>query len=189
MKKISMTILFFILLVFQLTNVVATTSNSPLPTVDYVDLKKYAGSWYEISRLPNWFEKKALYGNVKANYTLNEKKGYVKVHNSYQDKNGNVKSAHAIAFVVDKQTNSRLKVSFTPLLKYLGIFPAPYEIIALDQKDYQYAMVGTPDRKYLWILSRKNILDERIYESLLSQAQKLGFDTSALYMNPLNPEL
>lgn len=157
----------------------------PLPTVASVDVERYMGSWYEIARLPNYFEKKVVSGNVQAHYTLNKKSNYVEVRNSYETENGEIKHADAIAFVVDKKTNSRLKVSFVPLLKYAGLFAAPYYIIALDEKNYQYAMVGTPDRKYLWILSRNIVLNANIYTMLISKASELGFKTEELIVNPL----
>ena len=156
-----------------------------LPTVASVNMERYMGEWYEIARLPNRFEKNSIYGNVKAEYKMNSKKGYVEVHNSYQDQNGEVKSAKGIAFVTDPETNSKLKVSFFPVLKYWGVGSAPYYIIELDEKNYKYAMVGSPDRKYLWILARSKALPTLTYNSLVKRAQELGFETQSLFVNPI----
>ncbi len=163
-----------------------TSQQMGLPTVASVNVEKYMGEWYEIARLPNMFEKNSVYGNVKAEYKLNAKKSYVEVYNSYQDQNGEIKSAHGIAFITDPETNSKLKVSFVPVLKYWGIASAPYYIIELDEKNYRYAMVGTPDRKYLWILSRTKSLPTLTYNALVKRAQDLGFETQRLFVNPVD---
>lgn len=156
----------------------------PLATVSSVDVEKYMGRWYEIARLPNNFEKQSIYGNVQADYILDKEKNYVEVLNSYETKDGHTKTAHGIAFITDKKTNSKLKVSFVPILKKWGLFSAPYYIVALDQQDYHYAMVGTPDRQYLWILSREPKMDARVYDSLLKDATTLGFKTDKIFVNP-----
>ena len=53
---------------------------------------------------------------------------------------------------MDKVTHAKLKVWF------FWPFKGDYWIIDLDP-DYQWAVVGVPSRKYLWILSRTPTLD------------------------------
>ena len=155
-------------------------SGSPskdLPTVDVVDIERYAGLWYEIARLPNSFEKNLTC--VTANYTL-LKKGKIEVLNKgYSTKKGAFKSSRGRAWVPDDKYPGRLKVSF------FWPFAGNYYIISLD-KDYQYALVGDPSREYLWILSRSQDLDDSVYSRLIKTARENGFDTDQLIRVPHN---
>jgi len=142
-------------------------------TVEKVDLNRYAGLWYEISRLPNSFEKGLEC--VTANYTL-KSNGKVEVLNKgYSSKKGAFKSSKGKAWVPDDNYPGKLKVSF------FWPFAGNYYIIALD-KDYKYALVGDPSRKYLWVLSRTRELDKAIYSKLLEKARSQGFDTDQMIL-------
>lgn len=152
-----------------------------LETVDYVDVNKYMGTWYEIGKLPNKFQKKCLAS--KAVYSLKDN-NTVKVTNlCTTHKNGKLKKAKGIAFIADSETNSKLKVGFAPFFKYLGWFSGDYYIMDLAS-DYSYVLVGEPSRKFLWILSRTPELDETIYEDLLNIASERGFDVSKVKKSP-----
>lgn len=141
----------------------------PLKTVMQVDLKKYVGLWYEVSKIPNSFQDQCAYGTT-AEYKL-EKDGSIQVINKCYDENGEPDIADGVANVVDKSTNAKLEVSF---VSFLGIRPfwGDYWIIGLDE-NYQWAVVGTPSRKYGWILSRTPALNDEtmvtIFEILKSQ--------------------
>lgn len=147
------------------------TPPNDLPTVDKVDLYRYAGLWYEIARLPNSFEKDLEC--VTANYTL-LKNGKIEVLNKgYSTRKGAFKSSKGKAWRSDEKYPGRLKVSF------FWPFAGDYYIISLD-KDYQYALVGDPSRKYLWILSRTQQLDESIQSNLIKIARANGFETDQM---------
>ena len=148
--------------------------NTPLETVPYVDLKKYAGTWYEIASFPQRFQKGCHC--TKAEYTLHLD-GYVEVYNSCRKNSaaGNLKSITGKAFVADEKTNAKLKVQFFWPLK------GDYWILELAE-DYSYAVVGTPDRKYLWILSRKPQMANKIYGELKTRMQKKGFEIAKLQL-------
>jgi apolipoprotein D and lipocalin family protein len=150
-----------------------------LKTVEYVDIPKYMGTWYEIAKFPQWFEK-GLVG-VTATYTLLPN-GKVQVLNSgyKNDFNGKLKVAKGKAWVVDKKSNAKLKVSF------FWPFAGNYWIIELG-KDYEYAVVGYESRKYLWILSRKPQMEEALYNELLERIQAKGFDLSKIEKTPQKP--
>ncbi len=152
---------------------------SGLETVKYVDIVRYMGTWYEIAKFPQRFEK-GLVG-VKADYTLLPN-GRVRVLNSgYEgDFNGELRSTEGTARVVDTSTNAKLKVTF------FWPFSGDYWILELG-KDYEYAVVGEESRKYLWILSRTPQMDESLYEGILSRLQEKGFDISRLEKNPQKP--
>lgn len=150
-----------------------------LKTVDYVDIQRYMGTWYEIAKFPQWFEK-GLVG-VTANYTLLPN-GKVRVINSgyKNDFNGKLKIAKGRAWIVDKVTNAKLKVSF------FWPFAGNYWIIELG-KDYEYAVVGYQSRKYLWILSRKPQMEESLYNELLKHIKEKGFNLLKIEKTPQKP--
>ena len=158
---------------------IARAAKRPLQVVPSVDLSRYAGEWYEIARLPNRFQKKCA-GEVKANYTI-KANGDIDVVNRCREVNGKIAEAQGTARRADKdKPNSILEVRFAPsLLSFLPFVWGDYQIIALAD-DYSYSMVGTPDRKYLWILARSPQLNEETYERLIAEAKEQGFDVGRL---------
>jgi apolipoprotein D and lipocalin family protein len=142
-------------------------STQELSIVDQVDIQKYLGTWYEIARLPNSFEKGLEC--VTATYTLKDN-GKIEVLNKGRsiEKENVSKSAKGTAWVPDAEYPGRLKVTF------FWPFSGNYYIMALDE-NYQYALVGDPSRKYLWVLSRSKTLDDGIYSALMDHANKDGF--------------
>ena len=156
---------------------------SPPPTQDWVDLARYAGRWYEIARLPNRFQRQCA-GDVTATYTLRAGGG-VTVLNQCRKADGTTASAEGEARRADPHgPASRLKVRFAPgFLSFLPFVWGDYWILELD-RDYRYALVGDPARKYLWVLSRTPTMDGTTYESLTAAATRLGFDASRLVRTP-----
>ncbi|MES2708595.1 MAG: lipocalin family protein [Verrucomicrobiota bacterium] len=154
-----------------------TGGHPRLPTVKRVDLRKYSGTWHEVARLPQFYEAGCL--QATAEYTPNPDGG-VKVVNTCYKKRGKVTSIEGKAVPVPGSRNARLKVSFQGLA---ALAPVPeegnYWIIALDP-DYQWSMVGTPDRKALWMLSRVAALPYPTYQMLKEKARALGYDTTRL---------
>lgn len=144
----------------------------PLDTVESVDIQKYLGKWYEIALLPNSFEEGCHC--TTAEYSLIDSNTIRVVNTCNQDSsNGEIDQAKGKAFVVEGSNNSKLKVQF------FWPFKGDYWILKLD-KDYKYALVGSPNREYLWILSRTPQLENEIIDELKSIAQNKGFDTSKL---------
>jgi len=150
----------------------------PLTTVKQVDLNKYAGLWYEVAKIPNSFQDHCAYGTT-AEYKL-QKDGSIQVINKCYDENGEADIADGVANIVDKKTNAKLEVSF---VSFLGIRPfwGDYWIIGLDD-NYQWAVVGTPGRKYGWVLSRTPSLPEETMQKIF---EILKFQ----HYNPNNFEL
>ncbi len=141
---------FFILLAAAGVRAQDTRANSEVTTVDSVDLGRYVGTWYEIARIPNPFQKQCV-RNTTATYRL-MKNGEIEVINRCIDSEGKINEAKGVAKVVDKRTDAKLEVSFVSIFG-VHLFWGDYWIIGLDS-DYRYAVVGTPSRKYGWILSR-----------------------------------
>ncbi len=143
--------------------------HNKLEVVPHVELKKYLGKWYEIAHLPARFQEGCT--DTTATYTLNED-GSISVLNECR-KSGKVKQAKGKAKVVDKDSGAKLKVTF------FWPFYADYWIINLG-KDYDYAVVGTPNRKYLWILSRTPQMDDKLFSQLIESVKSKGFDVNNL---------
>lgn len=158
--------------IMGILSILGCSSAKDLPTVQKVNLQKYTGLWYEIARLPNSFEDGLEC--ITAEYSLNEN-GTIKVINSgYSIKEkGKLSQSEGIAKVPNPQEPGRLKVSF------FRPFWGKYYIFELED-NYQYALVGSPSRKYFWILSRTKQLDELIIKNLLEKATNQGFDVSNL---------
>ncbi len=146
------------------------SSSRDLPVVEEVDLEKYAGKWYDIAHLPQSFQ--AGCKCVTAEYT--PEKDFVRVVNTcVNEDNDESRNVKGKAFPVKGTNNARLKVQF------FWPFRGDYYIIALED-DYSMAMVGAPNRKYLWILSREPKPDPNKMEDYLNRARELGFRTDKL---------
>lgn len=151
---------------------------TPLPTIPALDLERYAGVWHEIARLPSWFQRRCA-GPAQASYALRSD-GRIQVHNSCRTDRGDTLEADGIGEAASAEHPGRLRVSFAPgWLRGLGIGWGDYWIVALAD-DYQWSLVGTRDRKYLWILARNPALDPAIVQQLVTRAQSLGFPVEAL---------
>jgi apolipoprotein D and lipocalin family protein len=161
-----------LLVIFGVALFGAAYSQEKPTVVSTVDLKKYAGTWYEIARLPNSFEKKLKC--ITATYTLRND-GKIDVLNKgyYITEPAKVNTAKGIAWLPDKNSPAKLKVQF------FWPFSGNYWIIDLD-KDYKYVLVGDPSYKYMWILCREKKMAEETYRMLLKKATDNGFDIKPL---------
>lgn len=159
---------------------------APLKTVPSVDLKRYSGKWYEIARYPNRFQKQCV-GNTSATYTIKQN-NKIEVLNECLTKDGSVDAAKGEAKVVDKTTNTKLKVRFAPsFLSAFGFVWGDYWVIDLG-RNYEYSVVGDPKREYLWILSRTPELPEPVYQNILRRVQDMGFNPGKLEKTPQKAE-
>ena len=148
---------------------------SPVRTVETVDLERYAGDWYEVARLPNRFQRRCV-SDVRARYVIRTD-GQLDVLNQCRTADG-VIEARGVARIVDTRTSAKLKVRFAPAaLSFLPFVWGDYWILGLAA-DYSWAVVGSPDRKYLWILSRRPELPANARTAALATASANGFDTS-----------
>lgn len=151
-------------------------------TVEFVDFNKYLGRWYEIARLPNFFEKDDMQ-NIVADYSLLPS-GNIAVRNSSTRAGGKESEVNGVARAVDT-SNSKLKVTFAPApLRVLPFVWGNYWILELDD-DYQWALVGDPTHKFLWILSRTPQLADSTYEHVCGLITKKGYDVDRL-IKPLH---
>ena len=166
---------FFILalMVSFLTTLCSCVSDNNAPrrvsAVENFDVERYMGTWYEIARLPQWFERNMI--NVKAEYTL-QQDGTVKIKNAGV-RDGQVKVAEGVARFKGWKKIGLLEVSFN---KH---FYSDYRIIRLAD-DYHYAVVTGKTKDSLWILSRKPQMPQRELDEILSFLLGLDFDISKL---------
>jgi apolipoprotein D and lipocalin family protein len=161
----------------------APLMRAPLQVVAPVDLKRYAGLWHEQARLPNRFEKSCA-GPVTAEYTPLPD-GTVEVRNRCQQADGQFDESIGSARVVPvagQPGAGRLEVRFAPAwLGWLPVVWGDYWILKLD-RDYQVSLVGTPNRQYLWVLSRSPVLDPATLQAELDYARTLGFDVDKVVL-------
>jgi apolipoprotein D and lipocalin family protein len=148
----------------------------PLEVVENVDLGRYSGTWYEIARYPNSFERGCV--GVTAEYTPLDD-GRIKVVNTCVESSldGPSREIQGYARVADPTTNAKLKVTF------FWPFEGDYWIIDLAE-DYSYAVVGSPSRRLLWILSRTPTMDDELYQQILDTLPARGFDPDLLSLVP-----
>mgnify|MGYP003482003947 CR=1 FL=1 len=146
-------------------------SRGELPTVASVDLARYAGTWYEIARLPMWFQRHCV--DSKAVYAVRPD-GRVGVHNECVTDDGGLATADGVATVVDTKTNARLMVVFDNWFARLfgSSREGNYWILDLDP-EYRTVLVGTPDRRYLWILARAPQIDGGEHHAIVVEAHAL----------------
>jgi lipocalin len=144
----------------------------PLATVQEVDLERYSGTWYEIARFPHSFEKGLKC--VSATYSIMDH-GKVRVVNRGRHIDDPAEASEAVgtAWQPDADEPGKLKVRF------FWPFAGKYWILYLDEA-YQHVLVGSPNRKYLWILSRHKSMEQDTYQQLVDKAGAMEFDTSKL---------
>lgn len=166
----------YFLLILLFTN--CSDDMKPLKTVAHVDIDRYLGKWFEIARLPNSFEKGLIC--CTAEYTMRDDGKLNVINSGHPEKNPEkIKTATGKAWLPDENITSKLKVQF------FWPFRGDYYIFHLDE-DYQYVLVGAPSRKYLWLLSRKPVIDDILYDKLMDVAKSNDFDVSTIYKTPQN---
>lgn len=146
---------------------------SEVTSVSSLDLDRYLGLWYEIGRLPlRWEAPEST--DITANYTRHDD-GSLRVDNRCIDENGKPSQAIGWATPVDGQPG-RLQVTFLPeLLRWIPFTKGDYWVLKIDD-EYSVALVGTPNRKNLWLLVREPVIDPATREAYLAEATRQGFD-------------
>jgi apolipoprotein D and lipocalin family protein len=165
--KIVIVIIAVMALGLLFSGCVKSSGVPPLKTVAHVDLGRYIGTWHEIARYPNSFQKGCT--GSTATYTLREDGEIDVVNRCRDDSDGSLREAKGRAWVVDPTSNARLKVSF------FWPFRGDYWIVDLGS-DYEFAVVGAPSRKYLWVLSRTPHMDDDVFNGIMERIEQLGFE-------------
>lgn len=146
-----------------------------LPTAEYVDINRYIGKWYAISSLPQFYTWKCK-GQTAEYKIINEQS--ISVKNTCIKARG--KSAiYGQAVIENAATNAELVVTFNNFFTRLFRVRGDYTIIKLDP-DYKYVIIGSQDRKTLWIMSRTPDMPEEIYDEYIAYVDELGFPVEKL---------
>jgi len=143
--------------------------NSAIPEpAKSVDLNRYLGRWYEIGRYEAKFQKDCE--AVSADYSLNEN-GTIKVINTCRKNSvdGKLTTATGKAKIVEGSQNAKLKVSF------FGPFYGDYWILDRHE-NYDWAIVGEPSGRYLWMLSRTANPSQETKSTILQRVAELGYN-------------
>ncbi len=144
----------------------------PPSVVGSIDLQRYSGTWYEIARYPNRFEKGC--DGVTATYRIVDD-GSIEVINRCRrvDRGGSISEVKGRARVCDERSPAKLKVTF------FWPFYGHYWVIELAE-DYSWAVVGHPSRKYLWILARQSHLEKDLLQKILLRIVDQGYNPERL---------
>lgn len=153
-----------------------TFAGSALPTPKNVDIARYVGKWYAVSSLPQFFTRSCI--GQTAEYQLLSSNS-VSVLNTCYKKNGKTSYIEGQAIVKDPTTNARLEVIFNNFFTRLFHIKGEYVIIKLSE-DYDTVLVGTTDRRSLWIMSRTPNISPKLLAEYISEAKSLGFSIEKL---------
>jgi apolipoprotein D and lipocalin family protein len=177
-RTLLLSILGFLLIFIGASQVSAQQADQTVKTIAALDVPRYLGTWYEIAKFPNWFQKKCI-GNTKAVY-IAKPDGNLRVLNSCKTANGETSEAEGAARQIGAKDSPRLEVRFAPeWLSFLPLVWGDYWVIDLDPQ-YQVAAVSDPRREYLWVLSRTPQLDPKVYDDLLLRLKQQQFDVRKL---------
>ena len=161
---------------------VAQQGDQTVKTVASLDVPRYLGTWYEIAKFPNWFQKKCV-SNTKAVYTA-KPDGNLRVLNSCKTAGGETSEAEGLARQIGAKDSPKLEVRFAPeWLSFLPLVWGDYWVIDIDPQ-YQVAAVSDSRREYLWVLSRTPQMDPKVYADLLQRLKQQQFDIQKLELTP-----
>ncbi|MGI9242768.1 MAG: lipocalin family protein [Verrucomicrobiales bacterium] len=166
-----------LLAVVCLSTLAAKAEPGPLPSPAEFEPTRYLGKWFEVARLPIASQPE---GSLAiAEYTAGDEPGTVTVKNSAYDGGGKfIGAIEGKAEIVEGEAKGRLKVGFGPAVPA----EANYCVLSIHPK-YRFAVVGSPDRKAMWILSRRVPIGKKKLEQLAAVAGEAGFDISKLVYN------
>jgi apolipoprotein D and lipocalin family protein len=166
--------------VFVLSVSEASAQPGKVTAVSALDLNRYSGKWFEISKLPIKFQRQCV-GNTTTTFSTMKADGEMEVLNRCLQKSGKFDELRGQAKVITAGANSKMKMSFD------SFSSDSYWVVDLDP-NYQYAVVGNPDRKYLWILSRTPKMDDGVYQNILRRVETMGYNPNKLVKTPQNVE-
>ena len=156
----------------------STTPPEPLKAIERLDVGRYLGTWYEIAKYPNRFQRQCV-ADTQALYRQRDD-GQLDVVNRCRQANGEMTEAVGRARQDGPADSPKLEVRFAPAwLSWLPMVWGNYWVIDLDPA-YQLVAVSEPNREYLWVLSRTPTVDAAAYQALLGRLQAKGFDLSKL---------
>lgn len=144
------------------------TEDFAVRTVEFVDLQRFMGEWYEIAYLDNSWEE-SCHRSKTLTYTL-KSNGEIEVKNECKMNKDQKKEeiSKGIAWVEDPRSNAKWKISFFPFSFFKWLTTTNFWIIILAD-DYSYAVATDSTGNYLWILSRAKSLPDAVFQEILNK--------------------
>ena len=169
-------IIFIVLINVLVISSAIAEENKNLKVVSNLDLHKFQGVWYEIAHNP-WFPEKNCFAMI-AHYKLIED-SKIEVTNICRKHgfNGEISKIVGKAWLVDQTITSKWEVQF------IWPFSLDYWVIDLEE-NFNYAVIGEPDKENFWILSRKPFMEKGLLAKIISQSKMKGYDLSNLILTP-----
>jgi apolipoprotein D and lipocalin family protein len=156
----------------------ACMAQSQVKSIPEFDVSRYMGTWYEIAKLPNWFQRKCVQGTQARYKVLGPTQ--IEVNNKCTTASGEEIQAIGLARPNGSGRPAQLEVRFAPeWTAWLPMVWGAYWVLDLDA-DYQLAAVGDPSKSYLWILSRTPQVSADRYDAVLQRLNVMGFDITKL---------
>jgi apolipoprotein D and lipocalin family protein len=156
----------------------AALQTAPLQPIAQLDLPRYMGTWYELARYPNRFQR-GCEGGTSATYAL-QSDATVRVTNRCRAAQGGIQEAVGQARRTGRGESATLQVRFAPAwLSWLPFVWGTYWVVDLDA-GYQLAVVSEPSREYLWVLSRTPQISPVAWEAVTQRLTQLGFEPQRL---------
>lgn len=144
--------------------------------VPKLDMTRFLGVWYEVAWYPNKLEKHCV-SDALTIYTVGDKKRRFAEVRSCKTEGDNIDTRNAVAKPQNKSGDGKLKVT------YLWPFSKKEWVLAVGP-EYEWALVGSPNRKFLWVLSRRTRMDAEVLAGIRAQAAGQGFDVGKLVAMP-----
>ncbi len=170
-------LLMICLTVFSLSSMAKEAR--PLPTVESVDIGRFIGKWYAVSSLTQRFTRDCV--AQTAEYGIRSENSITVLNTCYKE-HGKIKTIKGQAVVANPKTNAELIVTFNNFFTRLFRVKGDYNVVKLDS-GYENLIVGSKDRKSLWIMSRTPNMDEAVYKEYVAYAKSLGFNTEELVIS------
>ena len=161
------------------TTLLSLITSLPNKTVEKVDMKRFAGTWYSLSSIPTMFDKGSR--ETTTHYTLNAD-GYYNVITTCKEQEGKIHTIKSKIFPLEDAQNGRMKAQF--------IWPIKVDYWVIDLAgDYSWAVVGHPDHRFLFIMSRKPEMDKALYEKIVARCKAMGYPVENLVLQQFPNEL
>ena len=180
MKKFFILLTIYLILINPLTvGSVFPLENKKLEVVSNLDLQKFQGTWYEIAHNP-WFPEKGCFSMI-AHYKLTDD-NQINVTNICRKNgfDGEISKVTGRAWLVNPKIKAKWEVQF------IWPFTLDYWVIDLEE-NYNYAVIGEPEKENLWILSRKPIMEKGLLSRIIETTKNKGYDLSNLILTPQDP--
>ena len=78
---------------------------------------------------------------------------------------------HPVGTIVNTDTNAEWR------MRFFGIISAAYYVLYVDP-DHTFTVIGHPNRKYAWIMSRDSKINEERYSELRGELEEREYELS-----------